>query len=74
MAVPASACEIVVAIAAPATPQPKLMINHRSSTTLRNDEAMRKYSGMRDAPSALNDAVAALYMNTNIVPKRYQNR
>ena len=65
-----SPCAMSVAHAAPATPQPYRRTNTRSSTTLRMDEKMRKYSGMRDFPSALNMDETMLYMNRNGRPMK----
>lgn len=47
-----SSCESAVAIAAPATPILNVTTNSRSSTTFIRQQAMRKYSGCLESPTA----------------------
>ena len=49
---PAFGCDSMVASAAPKTPIPKLPTNSRSSATFSAQETIRKYSGVRESPSA----------------------
>ncbi len=47
-----SSCESAVAIAAPATPILNVTTNSRSSATFIRQQAMRKYSGCLESPTA----------------------
>ena len=63
-------CAISVAHATPATPISNCVTSTQSSATLNTEEKIRKYSGMRDLPSALNMADSTLYMNSSGRPRK----
>ena len=50
---PARSCASIVASAAPKTPSPKTPTKRRSIPTFKRLEMIRKYSGVRESPSAL---------------------
>ena len=66
-----SPCAISVAQAAPAMPMSRTATMKRSRATFSRDEKTRKYSGMRERPSALKVDERMLYMNRNGRPRKY---
>ena len=63
-------CAITVAMATPATASSSTRTMKRSRPTFKREEKIRKYSGIRDLPSALKVALRTLYINKKGSPRK----